>query len=258
MLWLSVRSENMEKQDGYTEIDLLRLLGALWRRVWAISLAMLLCGGIGFVCACYLIVPTYQAQALMYVNNSEGNTTLSLSDLSASQSLVDTYIVILNTRLTLNEVIERAGLPYSYEELQEMIRAKSVNDTEIFAITVTSTDPVEAEQIANTITEVLPGKISEIMDGSSVRTVDMAVVPTQRAAPSVTRYTALGMAIGVVISCGIIILIELLDDRIHGSDYLVQTYGLPILAAIPELCSGGRNEYTNYHSSDILIERKKT
>lgn len=243
----------MEKRgEEYIEIDLFQLVRALWRRAWAIVLAMLICGGMGFAYARFMIVPTYQARALMYVNNSSisvGSTSVSLSDLSASQSLVETYIVILKARLTLNEVIERAGLNYTYEQLNGMISAGAVNETEIFAITATSTDPVEAERIANTITEVLPGKISEIMDGSSVRTVDLAVVPTHRSAPSMTRYTALGMFLGAIFSCGIIVLLELLDEQIRGEDYLLQTYGLPMLAMVPDLHSKGGKGYSGYYSS---------
>lgn len=251
----------MEKrEEQFIEIDLFQLVRALWHRAWAIILAMLVCGGLGFSYARFMITPTYQARALMYVNNSTlsvGSTSVSLSDLSASQTLVDTYLVILKTRLTLNEVIERAELRYSYEQLSGMIQASSVNDTEIFAITVTSTDPVEAERIANTITEVLPGKITEILDGSSARTVDLAVVPTSRSSPSITRYTTMGMMAGIAISCAIIVLMELLDEQIRNEDYLIQTYKLPMLAVVPDLMAKPGKGYSEYYSSPTPAEKEK-
>lgn len=156
---------------------------ALWRRTWAVVLAMLLSGAVAFSYTWFLVTPLYQASALMYVNNSSitvGSTSVSLSDLSASQTLVDTYIVILKTRLTLSEVIRQVELDYAYEDLRDMIDAAPVNSTEIFEITVTSPYPAEAEPVANTIVKVLPEKISEIMDGSSVRTVDYAVRPVKK------------------------------------------------------------------------------
>lgn len=48
---------------------------------------------------------------MMYVNNSSisvGSTQVNLSDLTAAQSLVETYMVILKTRGTLEEVIKEA------------------------------------------------------------------------------------------------------------------------------------------------------
>lgn len=240
------------QENEYMQIDLMRLAKALWHRAWAIILAMLLFGGAAFSYAYYMITPLYQASALMYVNNSSisvGSTSVSLADLSTSQALVQTYLVIMKTRLTLNEVIERAGLNYSYGQLSGMISAVPVNETEIFRITVTSPDPVEAELIANTIVEVLPKKIEEIMDGSSARAVDYAVVPTSKSSPSITRYVEMGMLAGFVISCGIIILIELLDEQIRDEDYLTQTYDLPVLAGIPDLLSSKtRSGYGGYYA----------
>lgn len=248
------------KENDYIEIDLLRLVKALWHRAWAIVLAMLLFGGAAFSYAYYMIVPMYRASALMYVNNSSisvGSTSVSLADLSASQTLVQTYIVIMKTRLTLNEVIERAGLNYSYEQLNSMISASAINETEIFQISVASPNPMEAELIANTIVEVLPDKIEEIMDGSSARAVDYAVVPTRKSSPSLTRYTMMGLIAGFVISCGIIIVLELMDEQIHNEDYLTQTYDLPVLAGIPDLLSPKtRSGYGGYYSYAPKKEKK--
>lgn len=224
--------------EEYVEIDLARIVSALWRRVWAIVLAMVIFGAAAFSYAYFCVTPLYQASALMYVNNSSfslGSTSISLSDLSASKTLVNSYIAILKTRQTLNEVIDLADVSCSYEELSGMISAASVNSTEIFKIAVTSADPTEAALIANTITEVLPNKIAGIISGSSVRVVDYAVVPTTKSSPSITAYTAAGLALGLLFSGGVIVLLELMDDQIHDEEYLIQTYGLPMLAVVPDL-----------------------
>ena len=243
-----------ETNSNYLEIDLLRLLKALWHRAWAIALAMLLFGGAAFAYSAFLVKPLYQAGAMLYVNNSSfsvGSTSFSItsSELTAAQSLVSTYVVLLKSRTTLETVIESADLDYSYGELVEMIDAHAVNGTEIFEVVVTSEDPQEAERIANTIARVLPEKISGIVDGSSVRVVDYAVVPSQKSSPNITMYTAIGILLGLALSCLIIILLEVFDDEIHDEDYLIQTYQLPVLASIPELLSNKSTEsYYQYGS----------
>jgi len=255
-------ARNMNKQgnnEEYLEIDLIRLVKAVWQHVVAVVLATVLFAGIGFSLAYWVVPAKYQASALLYVNNSSisvGSTSISLSDLSASQTLVDTYIAILRTRLTLNDVIEQAAVDYSFEQLKEMIAAKAVNGTEIFEVTVTSKDPQEAECIANTIVKVLPGKIAQIMDGSSVRTVDLAVVPEKRSSPSYIRFTAIGGLIGLLLSCGIVVVWELLDEQIRGEED-IQVYGLPVLAAIPDMLAvqSGKT-YSSYYAN--AAERKKT
>ena len=235
-----------ESTEDYQEIDLLKLLKAFWHRAWLIVLAAVVCGGAGFAYARMFIKPTYQASAKMYVNNgslSLGGTTFSVGDFAASKNLVETYIVLIKTRMMLNEVIERAQLKMSYESLAGKVSATSVNDTEIFSINVTDTDPERATLIANTIAEILPQKVEAIMNRSSMKIVDLAVVPGSRAAPNITKYATLGAIVGILAVCAVIVLLELLDDRIHDEQYLIQNYSLPVLATIPELNSGRGGGY---------------
>jgi len=250
----------MKKQSNeeYIEIDIIRMLEAVWRHIVLIALVMVISAGTGFALAHYVIPAKYQASALLYVNNSSlsvGSTSISLSDLSASQTLVNTYIAILKTRLTLNDVIEQADVDYSFAEMKGMVEAKAVNGTEIFEVTVTSEDPQEAERIANTIVEVLPDKIAQIVDGSSVRIVDLAVVPKNQSSPNVKMYMLMGALLGLLISCGIVVARELLNEQITGEDELLQTYGLPVLAAIPDMLAVQTGKgYGSYYAA--AAERK--
>lgn len=242
-----------QHNEEYIEIDLTRIVQSLWRRAWIIVLAALLCGSVGFSVARFVLPAEYQASALLYANNSSlsvGSTSISLSDLSASKSLVSTYIAILKARMTLNEVIQKAGLDRSYTQLGGMITARSVDGSEIFRITVTSTDPAEAELIANTIVDVLPDKIAQIVVGSSIRVVDTAVAPERPSNSSITKYTMLGLLCGFLASCGIIIVLELVDDQVHGESYLLQTYKLPVLAAVPDmLAPQSSGSYGSYYAA---------
>ena len=141
--------------------------------------------------------------------------------------------------MTLEQVIEQENLSYDYETLSDMIEPGAVNSTEVFEIQVTSADPEEAERIANCIAELLPGRISEIVEGSSVKIVDYAIVPSQKSSPSISRYTLLGLLLGAVVSCGVIVLMELFDEQSRDEDYVRQTFDLPLLAAVPDLTGQG-------------------
>lgn len=255
----------MGKTNEYDEIDLGQLLEAMWKKAWAIVLAAILGGGVFFAYAKFMITPLYVADAQMYVNNSSvsfGNTSLTISsaELSAAKTLVDTYIVILNSRDTLNEVIRETGVPYTYHELAGMVKAGAVNNTEVFSITVTSPSPQEAELIANAIVKVLPIRIADIVDGSDVRVVHYAIVPTAKVSPNITRYTAIGMLVGVIVACAVICVMVLRDTLIHNEDYLMDTYGLPVLAVIPDLMdhSGGVGYYYQEYGRREGTEADKT
>ena len=116
----------MDKSEVYREVDLITLLRALWRRSWVIALATVAAGAVCFAWAQFLIAPTYEASALLYVNNTQdASKPISNSELSAAQSLVDTYVVILNSRTTLDQVRAAARVTYTDRELQKMIQAQA-------------------------------------------------------------------------------------------------------------------------------------
>lgn len=228
----------MKNNEGYMEIDLLRLLHALMHKAGVILLVTAL---LGTCAACYtrfLVAPEYESTTLMYVNNSDSSagaqSTITSGDLSASAQLVDTYIVILESRSTLEEVIRKADVPYSVSELSKMITASSVNSTEVFEIEVVSENAGEAVKIADTIGEVLPAKIASIVDGSSVRLVDSASV-AQQCGPNLVKNAVLGALLGFLLSGAAVIIRELRDRQIHDTEYLKQNYDLPVLAVIPDL-----------------------
>lgn len=228
------------KENTEVDIDLLAILKLLWSRLWIIVLSMIVCGAIAFSSAIFLIPQKYTATATMYVNNSSlsvngGSITFSSSQISAAKSLLDVYVIILKSRTTLNEVIDRADLNVSYSQLRSMISAGSVNGTEVFSISATTTDAKEAEVIVNTIVDILPTKISYIVEGSSVKTIDTAVVPASSSSPSYTKYAMLGFIVGAALSAFVIVVEDLLNTSVRDEEYLKSRYDLPVLAVIPEM-----------------------
>lgn len=233
-----------QKERDMIEIDLLKLVLILWRKAWAIVLAMVVMGGIAFGVTYNFIEPTYQSSVKVYVNNTnQNNSTMTQSDVNLQRTLVQTYIVTLKSRTTLNEVIKQADLDYDFEELSEMISAEAVNSTEVFEVTVVSKDAKEAAEIANTIAEVLPTRISEIIESSSVKILDYAIINNEPVSPSYVKNIAIGALAGAVVAVALIFLQFVLDNKIHSEEYLIEHYKYPILAVIPDLAATSKNKY---------------
>ena len=235
------------------EIDLLKLLQALWRKAWIIVASTLVGGVVFLIFTIFFITPQYDSSAMLYVNNgiNVGSAKLSITsqDLFASNSLVETFSVILKSRNTLNAVIEDGQIPYTYEELVTKVSGAAEGDTPVFKITVTDKDPDMAARIANDIVEVIVDRISDIVEGSSVKVVDYAIPARRATSPSYLKNTAIGMLIGFVISCGIIILRSLMDTTIREEEFLLENYKeIPVLATIPDLSQQSSGGYYSGYS----------
>lgn len=242
------------KNNDYYTIDLMHVISTLWKKIWLIALCGFIGAVIGFSYSAFVIDPTYSSEIMLYVNNSSisvgsASFSISSSEITAAQSLVKTYSVMLENRTTLEAVIEKSGVNYSWEQLDRMITAASVNDTEVLRVTVTCKDPYDAAKIANCIAEVLPKRISEIIEGSSMEVVDSAVVDLNKVAPNITKHTVLGGILGLFVSLIAVIIAAIADDTIHDEDYILNNYDYPILAKVPDLFSTDSKGYTYYKKS---------
>lgn len=242
--------KRIEKKQE-VEVDFKRVLNALWNRALIIALAAVLTAVVTLLGTFFFITPKYDSSAVFYVNNNSiaiGDTSLNIStgDISASKSLVESYIVILMTRSSLNAIIDYAGVDRTYEELEDMITASSVNSTEIFRVTVTSSDPVEAEKIANAIAYILPKRISTIIEGTSAKVVDPAVVPSKASSPSYTNNTIIGFLLGLVLSVSVVILLEIFDVTIREETDITDSVQYPILSSVPDMTAHSKGGYYRY------------
>ena len=252
----------IKRQDDEEYIDLGQIIALLWKHVVVILLIGILCAALLFSFARFFVTPKYEANALFYVNNSTFSLgsalNISTGELTAASGLVDTYLAILQSRANMELVIQQSGVDYTYEHLRKMISASAVNSTGLFRVTVTSPNPEEARSLANVIAAILPDKISEIVDNSSVEIVDYAVTPHERVSPSYIKYAAIGLLLGMVLCSGIVLLNAYFDNEIHDEDYLLTAYAqVPVLATIPDLTTRSSGKYGGYYGSSAYANGMK-
>ena len=166
----------ISKENEETTIDLLEVLKTLWRKAWLILICGVLAAAAAFCITRFAIKPTYRTQVTMYVNNRvEEGKSLSQSDLNAAAKLVDTYSAIIRSDTVMGVVATRTGSNLELDQIKKKVSAQAINNTEVFNVYVVDTEPVRAADIANTIADVFPDIIAEIVAGRSAKIIDRAV-----------------------------------------------------------------------------------
>lgn len=234
----SIRTVDINRSNNdESVINLVELFEVLWSRAFILIVVTVLAGAAAFGGTYAFITPKYQSSVTMFVNTSSlsvGSSKIDITELNNSKRVSQTYAVILKSRTTLQAVIDQLGLKYNYKTLGSMITTGNVDDTEVFRITVTSSNPDEAAVIANGIVDVLPNRINTIMEGSSVRVIDTAIVDSNMVSPDYRKNTMLGALLGFVLAAGIIIMRYMLDTTIHSDDYILRQYAnIPLLTVVP-------------------------
>lgn len=224
------------------EINLLALGKSLLRKAWLIVLCAVVFGIGGYIYTSHCVAPMYRSSILLYVNNSaktDNTDNISSSDLATSQRLVKTYIIILRSDPVMEKVaanLERStGKKLSGGAINGMITAGAENETEVFRVSVSSTDPVLAAQVANAVAAVAPKEIETVILGSSAKVVQHATVAGAPYSPNKTRQAALTAIIGAVLAVAFVLVREFMDVRIKTEEDLVEICDAPILGYIPEL-----------------------
>lgn len=234
------------------EINVLALCKSLLRKAWLIVLCAIVFGVGGYIYTAKCVDPMYKSSILLYVNNSaktDNNDNISSSDLATSQRLVKTYIIILRSDPVMDKVaanLERStGKKLSGAAINGMISAGAENDTEVFRVSVSSTDPVLAAEVANSVAAIAPKEIENVITGSSAKVVQQATVAGAPYSPNKTRQAAIFAIIGAVLAVAFVLIREFMDVRIKSEEDLAEICDAPILGFIPELGQESNNKY-NY------------
>lgn len=238
---------NTKRNDDV--IDLMDLANALLRNWWIVMLSALLAAGLAIAGTKLFIRPTYQSYFTAYINNrgqSSDSHTMTSSDISASRSLASTYAEIIVSRPVVEAAMEFAGIEGDYKSVQHGISVGDLNGTEIIKVKVILEDPQIAYQLACGIQSVIPKRIEEIIAESSMTIVSPAVYSDSRYAPSYSRNTRMGFALGFLLAAGIIIIMELLDNRVKSADEVAERYGIVAMGVIHDMSHSSGSGYSFY------------
>nr|AFU10423.1 CpsB [Streptococcus suis] len=226
--------ENMNNQEvNAIEIDVLFLLKTIWRKKFLILLTAVLTAGLAFVYSSFLVAPQYDATTRIYVvsQNVEAGAGLTNQELQAGTYLVKDYKEIILSQDVLTQVATELNLK---ESLKEKISVSIPVDTRIVSISVRDADPNEAARIANSLRTFAAQKIVEVTKVSDVTTLEEAVPAEEPTTPNTKRNILLGLLAGGILATGIILAMEVLDDRVKRPQDVEEVMGLTLLGVVPD------------------------
>ncbi|MFA7461931.1 MAG: Wzz/FepE/Etk N-terminal domain-containing protein, partial [Anaerovoracaceae bacterium] len=213
------------------------LIDIILSHIKLILLITVLSGVLAFSVSQFGLTPYYESSVKLFVNNSrigQADTT-SISDLNASERLVNTYMEIVKSNTVLQKVSDSSGTGHSVAQLKQMVSTQSVKNTEIFYVTVTSDDPAGAQKLANQIAKDAPAEIMDFVEATSVKVIDYATLPTEPSTPNVKLNTAIGFLLGLILSVLLVLLLDMLDVTIRSEEDLTKLVDIPVLGVIPTI-----------------------
>ena len=226
---------NQENQA--VEIDVFAMLKTLWKRKFSIVLVALVFAIAAFGYSAFLAKKEYQSTSRIYVvsRQNQDNNALTNSDLQAGAYLVKDYREIILSQNVLSQAIEELKLDLTPAELSKKISVSVPTDTRILSITAKDGDPKESARIANGLRNVAAEKIISVTKVSDVTTLDEAEVPQSPSSPNIRRNVLLGFIAGAGLMVVLMVVVEVLDDRVKRPEDIEELMGLTLLGIVPDI-----------------------
>ncbi|MDB8654979.1 CspC family polysaccharide chain length determinant protein [Streptococcus anginosus] len=228
----------MKNQDNQTvEIDVLSLVKTLWRRKFLIVVTAFVMAIVALGYSTFIIKPNYTSTTRIYVVNRQANenSTLTNQDLQAGTYLVKDYKEIILSQDVLAKVIDDLKLNVQPSALAKKINVTVPTDTRIVSIAVSDGDAKEAARIANSLRQIAAEKIIAVTKVSDVTTLEEAEVPNSPSSPNIRRNTLIGFLAGGFLISVVILVVEVLDDRVKKPEDVEEALGFTLLGVVPNM-----------------------
>ncbi|HFU3798861.1 TPA: YveK family protein [Streptococcus suis] len=223
----------MNNQEANTiEIDVLALLRTIWRKKFLILLTAILTTGLAFAYSAFLVTPQYDSTTRLYVVNqsSDNGAGITNQDLQAGSFLVKDYKEIILSQDVLKNVTTTLGIT---NDIKEKITVNIPVDTRILSISVRDSDPNQAATIANTLRDEAAKKIIEVTKVSDVTTLEAAMPAENPSTPQTRRNLVLGFIVGAFLATALVLVLEVLDDRVKRPQDIEEGLGMTLLGVVP-------------------------
>ena len=227
----------MMKEQEKFEIDVFQLVKVLWKRKFLIVLTAIIAGLVAFAYSSFVIQPQYTSTTRIYVvnRNQADKPGLTNQDLQAGSYLVKDYREIILSQDVLEKVVADQSLAMDAKTLGRKVSVTVPADTRIVSISVRDGKPEEASRIANALREVAAQKIISVTRVSDVTTLEEARPATSPSSPNIRRNTMMATIAGVGFVTVIVLLVELLDDRVKRPEDIEEVMHISLLGVIPNL-----------------------
>lgn len=178
----------MTEGDVRTE----QLLQALWKKKWIILLCVVLSTALTLGAAALFLKPAYETTVVFLLEGEQ------------PEVLVESARYILQTRQTLDAVLEKVDADLTREELEKMISVQNLGTTPLLEVTVSTQDPAKTKCVADAVAEVLPLRLAQVMEHTQTQIVDAPEYPDKAEPFQAMTYLLLGLLVGLAVPVTVI------------------------------------------------------
>lgn len=205
----------------------------------------------------FFITPQFNSSTQLLVNRAkdESQVATQWNDLQTDVQMINTYKDIIKGPVILEDVRKKLSTTSSVEQLASKIEIITQQNSQVFTIKVTDSDPYKAADIANTVAAVFQEKIGGIMSVQNVTQISSAHPNTSQVSPKPMLNILIGFIVGIMGMVGVSFLLEFMNKTVRDEKFISETLGWTNLGTISEM---NFDELNAKSPSSIVSRRTKT
>lgn len=222
------------------EFDLKRFAKLAMAKKVYIVIIMIIAFVAGLFYSYVMVTPKYKSRTtllLAQINDEKVNENTvvkqsEITDLSMTSTLLEPYISIIESDKVVEKVIKNLKIDMTVDQLKKMMTVTEEN-TAMLAIQVVSENAEFAAKVANEVAKVFTEESREIFSITNVNVIDVAKVQENPYNVNHLKDLVIFILLGAFASCGLILLIYMLDTTIKEEEDIENELKLPVLGVIP-------------------------
>ena len=221
-------------------IRLVRIIRARWKTVIFVTSFVTL---VTIILTLFVLQPVYQCNVKMFIGKSideDGN--YSNNDIVMYQSLMKTYVEIINTEDLIERSLSKIDSKVEPAEVLSNLSVEAINDTQILQVTLEGKDKKEIYKILASITEEFVDTAKTVVPNGNVQVIRNAKEPQKQISPNIKINIVIGILSGVLLGGIIVFIKEFKGGSIETKEEVEEKIGIPVLGTIPK----------NYKDTDVF------
>lgn len=213
--------------------EIFEALKKRWILIVSITLvATLISGILSFL----VIKPTYETSTKVFIGKEENNLEgYNSNDIQMYQKLLQTYAETIKTNEVVQAAINNTGADLTVKDVKANLTVTPVSDTQILQIKYQNNDPKLAKEILENITNEFIILSKELVPNGNVRVIEAVQLPEDPVAPNKKMNIAIAFLLGLMVSVGLVFLLEYLDNTFKNKENLERELDIPVLGVIPSI-----------------------
>ena len=211
--------------------EIFEALKKRWILIVSITLVATLISGI---LSFFVIKPTYEASTKVFVGKEESSLEgYNTNDIQMYQKLLQTYAETIKTNEVIQAAINNTNADLSVKDVKDSLTVTPIADTQILQIKYKNNDPEVAKSILENITNEFVILAKELVPNGNVRVIEAVQLPENPVAPNKKMNIAIAFLLGLMVSVGLVFLLEYLDNTFKTKENLERELNIPVLGLIP-------------------------